>query len=136
MTSSDITAIAIGVLALVTLMWKSVSALFSRKFKTPADIREEKKLDDAANSAALARLEALLQASDKRHADEIAALRAEHEKQKKDWNEKFKEMGERVNDVEAQNTDLIRFSYACIAIIRDNDLVDLLPKERPKGIYI
>lgn len=136
MTSSDITAIAMGVLALVTLMWKSLSALFSRKFKTPADIREEKKLEDAANSTALARLEKLLKDSDERHAKEIAELRAEHEKQKKDWNEKFQNMNERVNDVEAQNTDLIRFSYACITIIRDNDLVDQLPQERPKGIYI
>jgi Na+-transporting methylmalonyl-CoA/oxaloacetate decarboxylase gamma subunit len=136
MNSSDITAIVLAIITLVTLMWKSISSFMSRKLKSPEDIRKDKELDDQANDVALTRLKQLIAESDERHKEEIQRLKKDQEEKEREWERKFKEMEIRVNEINNRNGELVRFSYACISVIRNNGLLELLPKDVPPGIYL
>jgi hypothetical protein len=136
MNSSDITAIVLAIITLVTLMWKSISSFMSRKLKSPEDIRKDKELDDQANEVAFKRLEELLRTTDTRHQAEIENLKRDAENKEKEWERKFAEMESRLNGLSSNNVELTRFSYACIAVIRENGLLQLLPQPVPEGIYI
>lgn len=136
MNSSDITAIVLAIITLVTLMWKSISAFMSRKLKSPEDIRQDKQLDDKANALALKRLEDLLQKQDERHQMEIQNLKKEAENKDREWQRKFSEMESRLNGLSSNNVELTRFSYGCIAVIREHGLMQHLPSPVPDGIYL
>lgn len=133
--AGDITAIILAVLGIVTLVWKTISNWLSTKFKTPADVIEEKKVDDAANNVALARLEGLLKSSDERHKQQMEELKTQAATKEREWNTKFEDMERKLEEVRNFNNDLVRFSYTCIDIIRRANMMHLLPKVGPKGIY-
>ena len=104
---------------LITLAGALIAA-FSKKWRTPADDREDKKIGIEADERLLERFEEML---GKRDA-EIESLRAEG-----------KEIAGKVQDLIEERGSLIDWIYAAIRIVRDLGGIDRLPNP-PKGVTI
>lgn len=134
-TPEQIVTLGVSITALAGVVWKSVHNWLSTKFKTPADVRAEKSIEDEATEQAFQRLKGLLEQSDSRYKTQIAELERKAEERDREWQEKFAELDSRLNEVRSFNTELVKFVYVCINIIREAGLIDKLPKPGPNGIY-
>lgn len=110
----------LGIVGGLIALAGSLIAAFSKKWRTPADDREDKKIGIEADERLLERFEEML---GKRDA-EIETLRAE-----------VKEIAGKVQDLIEERGSLIDWIYAAIRIVRDLDAIDRLPNP-PKGVTI
>ncbi|AXH44402.1 hypothetical protein PP353_gp22 [Arthrobacter phage Kumotta] len=110
----------LGIIGGLITLAAALVAAFSKKWRTPADDREDKKIGIEADERLLKRFEDMLQERD----DEIAELRAE-----------VKEIAGKVQDLIEERGSLIDWIYAAIRIVRDLDGIHLLPAP-PKGVTI
>lgn len=99
--------------ALITYIW-------SKKVRTPADSREDRRLDIEADEKLLQRFENML---------------ASRDKQIKELGTKVEELDNRVEGYRQERNVLLDFIYALIRIIRDLGGVNLIPRP-PTGIRI
>lgn len=125
-----------GAAALIALAWKGFAVLIDKKLRSPADVREDKKLDDAANAAALARLTQMFKEADERHKTALAESEARHKEAFTELRQQHEDLRARFDELEQRNSSLVEFVYSCVAVIRDLGGLDLIPKDRPHGIYI
>jgi len=102
-----------GQTALITYIW-------SKKVRTPADSREDRRLDIEADEKLLQRFENML---------------ASRDKQIKELGAKVEELDNRVEGYRQERNVLLDFIYALIRIIRDLGGVNLIPRP-PSGIRI
>lgn len=134
-TPEQIVTLGVSIAALLGVVWKSVHNWLSTKFKTPADVRAEKTIEDEATEAAFNRLKGLLSESDNRYKAQLAEVERKAQEREREWQAKFAELDSRLNEVRSFNTELVKFVYICINIIREAGLIDKLPKPGPNGIY-
>lgn len=110
-------------LGLCTLTGVAITALFaaiSKKWRTPADDREDKRFGLEADERLLKRFEDMLKERD----DELKELRAE-----------IKEVRELAEAASNDNRVLIDWIYAAVRVVRDLGGIDKLPRP-PKGVHI
>lgn len=110
----------LGIIGGLLTLAGAVIAAFSKKWRTPADDREDKKIGIEVNEQLLERFEGMLQERD----TQIAELRAE-----------VKEIAGKVQDLIEERGSLIDWIYAAIRIVRDLGGIDRLPNP-PKGVTI
>ena len=110
----------LGIVGGLLTLAGALIAAFSKKWRTPADDREDKKIGIEADERLLERFEEML---GKRDA-EIESLRAE-----------VKEIAGKVQDLIEERGSLIDWIYAAIRIVRDLGGIDRLPNP-PKGVTI
>lgn len=101
------------VTALITYIW-------SKKVRTPADSREDRRLDIEADEKLLQRFENML---------------ASRDRQIKELGAKVEELDNRLEGYRRERNVLIDFIYALIRIIRDLGGINLIPRP-PVGIRI
>lgn len=106
-----------GLAGVVVAAW---IAAVAKKWRTPADDREDRKIGIEADERLLARFEKLLEERDKR----IDGLVKE-----------VKEVRTIAESAVADNHKLIDWIYAAIRVVRELGAIDLLPNP-PKGVTI
>jgi hypothetical protein len=99
--------------ALITYIW-------SKKVRTPADNREDRRLDIEADEKLLQRFEDML---------------ASRDKQIKELGAKVEELDNRLEGYRQERNVLLDFIYALIRIIRDLGGINLIPRP-PSGVRI
>jgi hypothetical protein len=110
-------------LGLFTLVGGVVTAIFaavSKKWRTPADDREDRKIGIEADERLLKRFEDMLAERDTKLAGLEARLEA---------------LNAKVEGYQRERTVLIDFIYALVRIIREHDAIPEIPLP-PGGIYI
>lgn len=110
----------LGLVSLATAVLTAVIAALSKKWRTPADDREDRKIGIEADERLLARFEKLLEERDKR----IDGLVAE-----------VKEVRAIAEKAANANRILIDWIYAAVRVVRELGGIDLLP-EPPEGVVI
>jgi len=110
----------LGVGGLIVTLAGALIAAVSKKWRTPADDREDKKIGIEADEQLLKRFEDMLSIRD----DEIKQLRAE-----------VKEIAGKVQDLVEERGALIDWIYAAVRVVRDLGGIDRLPRP-PKGVTI
>lgn len=110
-------------LGLVTLAGGVLAALItavSKRWRTPADDREDKKIGIEADERLLKRFEDMLEDRD----DQISELRNE-----------LKGLAKRVDEVLSENHALIDWIYVAVRVVRELNGIHMLPPP-PKGVHI
>lgn len=111
------------ILALFTLIGGVVTAgfaAFSKKWRTPADDREDRKIGIEADERLLKRFEDMLKERDTK----LKALE-----------DRLEALNSKVEGYQRERTILIDFIYALVRIIRDLNALTEIPIP-PQGIYI
>lgn len=104
---------------LVSLVTAGVT-LWAKKWRTPADDREDKKIGIEADERLLKRFEDML---------------AERDTQLKELRQEVKDLAKRVDEVVGDNRMLIDWIYAAVRVVRELQGIHLLPPP-PKGVTI
>ncbi|UUG69983.1 membrane protein [Arthrobacter phage Bauer] len=110
-------------LGVCTLAGGIVAALItavSKKWRTPADDREDRKIGIEADERLLERFQKLLEARD----EKIQGLE-----------DRLTEVANKVESLITERNVLIDWIYAAVRVVRELGGVHLLPKP-PKGVYI
>lgn len=110
----------LGLVSLATAVITAVIAALSKKWRTPADDREDRKIGIEADERLLARFEKLLEERDKR----IDGLVAE-----------VKEVRAIAETAANANRILIDWIYAAVRVVRELGGIDQLP-DPPEGVVI
>ncbi|KUM34527.1 hypothetical protein [Arthrobacter sp. EpRS71] len=110
----------LGIIGGLITLAGAVIAAFSKKWRTPADDREDKKIGIEVNEQILEQFEKLLVERDKR----IDGLVAE-----------IKEVRQLAESAANDNRTLIDWIYAAVQVARVYGFVDKLPRP-PKGVTI
>lgn len=110
----------LGLVSLATAVLTAVIAALSKKWRTPADDREDRKIGIEADERLLARFEKLLEERDKR----IDGLVAE-----------IKEVRTIAEKAANANRILIDWIYAAVRVVRELGGIDQLP-DPPEGVVI
>lgn len=110
----------LGIGGLVVTLVGALIAAISKKWRTPADDREDRKVGIEVNEQLLEQFEKLLEERDKR----IDGLVAE-----------IKEVRQLAEAAANDNRSLIDWIYAAVQVARIHGFVDKLPKP-PKGVTI
>lgn len=110
----------LGVGGLFVTLAGALIAAYSKKWRTPADDREDKKIGIEVNEQLLERFEGMLKERD----TQIAELRAE-----------VKSIAAKVQELVEERGVLIDWIYAAIRIVRDLGAIDRLPNP-PRGVTI
>ena len=110
----------LGLGGLVVTLVGALIAAISKKWRTPADDREDRKVGIEVNEQLLEQFEKLLEERDKR----IDGLVAE-----------IKEVRQLAEAAANDNRSLIDWIYAAVQVARIHGFVDKLPKP-PKGVTI
>lgn len=111
----------LGLLGLFGTLGAAAFAAISKKWRTPADDREDKKIGIEADERLLKRFEDMLKERD----GKIEAL-----------NKRVDELFTTVQEQAQERTILVDFAYVLIRIIRDLGGIDMIPSPLPKGIFI
>jgi Txe/YoeB family toxin of Txe-Axe toxin-antitoxin module len=123
MTESDLPLplpLLLAVIALLGTIAGALIAAFSKRWRTPTDDREDRKIGIEADERLLKRFEDMLKERD----DKLESLENKFEKLTKDFEE-----------VKRERTILVDFVYELVRIIRDLGGLSLIPFP-PRGIYI
>lgn len=123
MTEADLPMplpLLLGLVSLATAVLTAIIAALSKKWRTPADDREDRKIGIEADERLLARFEKLLEERDKR----IDGLVAE-----------VKEVRAIAEKAANANRILIDWIYAAVRVVRELGGINLLP-EPPEGVVI
>lgn len=110
-------------LGLFTLVGGVVTAVFaavSKKWRTPADDREDRKIGIEADERLLKRFEDMLKERDTK----LAGLE-----------ERLEALNAKVEGYQRERTVLIDFIYALVRVIREHDAIPEIP-DPPLGIFI
>lgn len=110
----------LGIGGLVVSLVTAGVTLWAKKWRTPADDREDKKIGIEADERLLKRFEDML---------------AERDTQLKELREEVKELAKRVDEVVGDNRMLIDWIYAAVRVVRELQGIHLLPPP-PKGVTI
>lgn len=110
----------LGIIGGIIALAGSLIAAFSKKWRTPADDREDKKIGIEADERLLARFEKMLEERD----TSIDELRKE-----------LKEVRQIAESAVSENRMLIDWIYAAVQVVRTLDAIDKLPNP-PKGVTI
>jgi hypothetical protein len=110
----------LGLVSLATAVLTAVIAAISKKWRTPADDREDRKIGIEADELLLARFTKLLEERDKR-LDAVT--------------EELKEVRAIAEKAANANRILIDWIYAAVRIVRDLGGIDKLP-DPPEGVVI
>jgi hypothetical protein len=108
---------AVGLVAAVVAAFITA---FSKKWRTPTDDREDKKIGIEADERLLSRFEALLEKRDEKI---------------KDLENRLTEVANKVESLITERNVLIDWIYAAVRVVRELGAVHLLPNP-PKGVYI
>ncbi|QKY78977.1 hypothetical protein Jinkies_29 [Arthrobacter phage Jinkies] len=122
-TESDLPLPLPLLLGLFTLVGGIVTAIFaavSKKWRTPADDREDRKIGIEADERLLKRFEDMLAERDTK----LAGLE-----------QRLEALNAKVEGYQRERTVLIDFIYALVRIIREHDAIPEIPLP-PLGIYI
>lgn len=111
----------LGVLGLLGTIVGALIAARSKRWRTPADDREDRKVGIEADERLLKRFEEMLKERDSK----IDAL-----------NKRVDELFSTVQEQAQERTVLVDLVYALIRIIRDLDGTHLIPWPLPKGIFV
>ncbi|GAA3405074.1 hypothetical protein [Pseudarthrobacter polychromogenes] len=123
MTEADLPMplpLLLGLVGLASAVITAALSALSKKWRTPADDREDRKIGIEADERLLARFEKLLEERDKR----IDGLVAE-----------VKEVRAIAEKAANANRILIDWIYAAVRVVRELGGIDLLP-EPPEGVVI
>ncbi|WP_455833754.1 hypothetical protein [Pseudarthrobacter siccitolerans] len=123
MTEADLPMplpLLLGLVGLASAVITAALAALSKKWRTPADDREDRKIGIEADERLLARFEKLLEERDKR----IDGLVAE-----------VKEVRAIAEKAANANRILIDWIYAAVRVVRELGGIDLLP-DPPEGVVI
>jgi len=110
----------LGLVGLVSAVVTAIIAALSKRWRTPADDREDRKIGIEADEKLLARFEKLLEERDKR-LNEIT--------------EELKEVRGIAEKAAHANRILIDWIYAAVRIVRELGAIDKLPTP-PEGVVI
>lgn len=122
-----------------------VFLLLTKILKTPADnlaakklTLDEKKLEDSANEALLARFERLLKESDAKHSKEIVELKQEHSDEIASFRIRLLEFEKKFIEQENRARSMVEFVYRLIRVMREKGLHEELEKIEglPEGIHL
>lgn len=123
MTEADLPMplpLLLGLVSLATAVLTAIIAAISKKWRTPADDREDRKVGIEADELLLARFTKLLEERDKR-LDAVT--------------EELKEVRAIAEKAANANRILIDWIYAAVRIVRDLGGIDKLP-DPPEGVVI
>lgn len=123
MTEADLPfplPLLLGVFGLAGAVATAVLANVSKKWRTPADDREDRKIGIEADERLLARFEKML---------------AERDKKLEDLDKKLEELNAKVEGYQRERTVLIDFIYTLVRIIRELGALGEIPVP-PLGIFI
>jgi len=123
MTEADLPVplpLLLGIVGLASAVLTAVIAAVSKKWRTPADDREDRKIGIEADELLLGRFTKLLEERDRR----IDGLVDE-----------IKEVRKLAEDTAKENRALVDWCYAVVRIVRNLDAVHLLPTP-PKDVVI
>lgn len=110
----------LGLAGLVSAVATAIIAALSKRWRTPADDREDRKIGIEADERLLARFEKLLEERDKRL---------------NDITEELKEVRGIAEKAAHANRILIDWIYAAVRIVRELGAIDKLPNP-PEGVVI
>lgn len=110
----------LGLVSLATAVLTAVIAALSKKWRTPADDREDRKIGIEADERLLARFEKLLEERDKRIDGLVAEVR------------EVRAIAEKAANA---NRILIDWIYAAVRVVRELGGIDQLP-DPPEGVVI
>ncbi|QDG90694.1 hypothetical protein [Pseudarthrobacter sp. NIBRBAC000502770] len=110
----------LGLVSLATAVFTAIIAALSKKWRTPADDREDRRIGIEADERLLARFEKLLEERDKR----IDGLVAE-----------VKEVRAIAEKAANANRILTDWIYAAVRVVRELGGIDMLP-DPPEGVVI
>jgi len=110
----------LGVFTLIGGVVTALIAAISKKWRTPADSREDRKIGIEADERLLQRFENMLKERDSKF-DELE--------------QKFEALNAKFEGVQRERTVLIDFIYALVRVIRDLGAISNIPMP-PQGIYI
>lgn len=123
MTESDLPLplpLLLGVFALAGTVLAALIAAISKRWRTPADNREDRKIGIEADERLLARFEKMLEERDQR----IVGLE-----------NRLTEVATKVESLLTERNALIDWIYAAVRIVRDLGGIERLPRP-PHGVYI
>lgn len=138
-------AVILGGLSLLGTVGTGVFLLLTKILKTPADnlaakklTLDEKKLEDSANEALLARFERLLKESDAKHSKEIVELKQEHSDEIASFRIRLLEFEKKFIEQENRARSMVEFVYRLIRVMREKGLHEELEKIEglPEGIHL
>ena len=110
----------LGLVGLASAVITAVIAALSKKWRTPADDREDRKIGIEADERLLARFEKLLEERDKRLDDMSSEL---------------KEVRAIAEKAANANRILIDWIYAAVRVVRELGGIEMLP-DPPEGVVI
>lgn len=138
-------AIVLAVISMIGTVGSGVFLLMTKILKTPKDQLEakkltldEKKLEDEANAALLARFERLLSESDAKHGQEIRELKAEHAEEITNFRRQLLEFENKFIEQEGRYRAVVEFAYRLIRSMREHGLheqLEKLSRGKPDGIH-
>ena len=110
----------LGVLGVIGTVAAASFAAFSKRWRTPADDREDKKFGIEADERLLQRFQDVIAESDSK----LAKVEARLDK-----------VEEELDELRSERSRLIDWIYAAIKVVRDLGGIDLLPHP-PRGVTI
>jgi hypothetical protein len=113
-------SLLIPVVGLAGAVVAALITAFSKKWRTPADDREDRKIGIEADERLLERFQKLLEARD----EKIQGLE-----------DRLTEVANKVESLITERNVLIDWIYAAVRVVRELGAVHLLPRP-PKGVYI
>jgi len=123
MTEADLPLplpLLLGLLTLGATIAGALLAGFTKKWRTPADDREDRKIGIEADERLLARFEKMLSERDQK---------IDH------LEERLTEIAMKVETLLTERNVLIDWIYAAVRVVRDLGAISRLPRP-PKGVYI
>lgn len=113
-------SLVIPLVGLVGVVMTAGFTAFSKKWRTPADDREDRKIGIEADERLIGRFEKLLESRDEKI---------------RDLEERLTAVANKVESLITERNVLIDWIYAAVRVVRELGAVHLLPRP-PKGVYI
>jgi Txe/YoeB family toxin of Txe-Axe toxin-antitoxin module len=110
----------LGIFTLVGGIVTAVVTAISKKWRTPADDREDRRFGVEADERLLQRFENMLKERDTKFTE---------------LEQKFEDLKSKVEGYQRERTVLIDFIYAVVRIVRDLGAINEIPRP-PQGIFI
>ncbi len=109
------TPLVLGFVGLVGTIAGALIAAFSKKWRTPADDREDRKVGIEADEKLLQRFEKMLEIRD----NEIKSLREDKDNEIKVLRGDLEKVSRRVEEVVGENRALLDWAYIAVRVVRD-----------------